>query len=171
MTAPCIWESLRCEIKNLSAEGNKINLKLLVSTRREKSCPLLTCPLGCNSGILKADMEFKTPMWWPLRPSYWRLLCVFVSGETSTATREVSSPSAFILHFFVPAVFWVWFIAASKAESSSAFTTIPFLLKRVQQWAWLRRYIVYQFKIWWCKMYTIVLKVICICNRLGECCV
>lgn len=147
MTVPCIWESLRCKIKNLSAEGNKINFKLLVSTRGEKSCCLLTCPPGCDSGMLKADTEFKARMGWPLRPSHWGLLCVFVSGERSSATTEVSSPLHLCCIFLCLQCFGYGSIAASKAESSSAFLSPPFPLKHVQQWVQLRTYVVYQFKI------------------------
>lgn len=111
----------------------------------KKSCPLLTCPSGCNSGMLKADMEFKTPLWWPLRLSHWRLLYVFVSGERSSEKFPLLLSLCCI--FLSVQCFRYGSIPASKAESSSAFMTTPFLLKCVQQWAQLRSYVVYQFKI------------------------
>jgi len=145
VTVPRLWESLRCEIKNLWAEGNKVNFKLLMSTRGEESCPLLTCPLSCNSECLR--------LIWSLRPPYGDFsdqategccMCLWVG-------RDPQPPDKFPLHlcciFLSLRCFVYESIPASKAESSSAFTTTYYLLKHVQQHAHLRSCVVYQFKM------------------------
>lgn len=154
MTVPCVWKSLRCEIKNLLARGNKINFKLLVSTRGEESCSLLACPSGC-----KANSD----------PSDQAAVCICEWGEFLSHHRSFLSIYA---AFFCPCrALGVGLYIQSRELQCILTTPLPF--KGVQQGAQWGAVLSIRSQSARMKctvdMHTILLNVICICNTLGEC--
>lgn len=95
------------------------------------------CPSGFASGVLEADEKFKAPMQTALRLSHCRMLQSAKNVERSSGTGEVTSPSLFVQHFFVPAV-------------CCGYGCVPASMNTV-----LRIYLLCQFKIFQLKMWCI----------------